>query len=149
MPAPQDSITQLNQCLPKTDPSACRALVTASSVALYNRFVSYDLLKCLPQPVTYVSQEHKGAQTIIRSSVMVNGTQRFLRLIYVEEEGKWKLDIPESLHLSMGNNWEKQVNMTEQIYVMLKQQMGEQFSCNTLLTLVKPKQPSAAKETQP
>ena len=139
MAPPEESFARINQCAQKEDTVGCRELITASSVDVYDRFVSYGLMKCLPKNVTYFSQENKGNQVIIRASVTTGENKRFMRLVFVEEEGQWKLDVPESLHIGLGDKWEQQLNLTEQIYVVMQQQMGGQLNCSIIQNLANSK----------
>jgi hypothetical protein len=137
---PVETFTAINQCIEKETTPGCRDLVTASSISLYDRFVSYGLVRCLPQHSTFISQERKGNSIIIHASATTQGNVRKMRLVLAEEEGEWKLDIPESLHLAMGDKWEQQVTMTEQVYLMMKKNLGAQLNCDAIMSLVKPKQ---------
>ena len=125
----------LNACAKSHAIDECREHVTASSVALFDRFNSYGLASCLPQDVTFVSELNSGGHTIIRAKTTHNGKVRFMRLIFSLEEDSWKLDVPESLHRSMGEKWEKQLAMTEALYLALREQMGGKLDCNTAQSL--------------
>jgi hypothetical protein len=131
------SFDKINNCVQKEDKQGCKDLFTASSASLYNRFMSYGLMGCLPKDAQYVSQKEVGSHVMIRASATDLGKQRFMRLFFVEEEGQWKMDVPESLRTSMGKNWEKQIELTEQIYLLMKSQLGAQLDCKTIRNLVK------------
>lgn len=133
----KDSFESINNCVQKEDKQGCKNLFTASSASLYSRFMSYGLMNCLPKDAGYVSQQKIGDYVMIRASVTDNSKQRFMRLFFVEEEGAWKLDAPESLRISMGKNWEQQIEVAEQLYLLMKQQFGTQLDCNTIRNLVK------------
>ena len=60
-----------------------------------------------------------------------------MRLFFSQEQGKWKLDIPASLQSGIGNDWQKRVDMTEQVYLMLKQKLGSKMDCSMLQAMVK------------
>ncbi|MEQ1704643.1 MAG: hypothetical protein ABL867_01560 [Rickettsiales bacterium] len=135
----KDSFDSINNCVKKEDTAGCKDLFTASSFSLYDRFASYGLMNCLPKDSAYVSHKEDGSHVMIRASATDLGKQRFLRLFFVKEEGKWKLDVPYSLSRSMGKNWEKQIEMVEQIYLLMKQQFGSKLDCNIIRNLVKPK----------
>lgn len=122
---PKQAFDALNQCVKASDAATCRTLITASSAPLYDRFISYGLLHCLPKEVAYISEEPAGNYTIIRAAT----DKKTLRLSFVEEAGLWKLDIPNTLQAGIGANWQKQVNMTEQLYLLMRQQMGGQLDC--------------------
>lgn len=132
----KSSFEHISECVQKGDVDGCHGLLTASSEPLYTRFVDYDLVSCLPKNIGYISQKKSGSHVIIRSSVSVGDNTRYTRLAFVEEEGQWKLDVPESLRIGMGENWQKQIDATEQIYLMLRQQMGNQLNCGMIENLV-------------
>ncbi len=130
---PKESFTRINQCVTTQDTATCRDWITVSSVAIYDRFIADDLAKCLPKDAIYISQKQAGSEVIVRAGV--NAGSRTMRLVFVEEEGKWKLDVPESLHLGIGDNWEQQLNLTEEAYAMMKQYMGDKLNCAMLQNL--------------
>lgn len=137
--AAKDSFYRINDCVKKEDSQGCKDLFTASSFPLYDRFASYGLMNCLPKDAEYVSQKEMGSHFMIRASATDLGNKRFMRLYFVKEEGEWKLDVPYSLYQSMGKNWEKQIEMIESLYLLMKQQFGSKLDCNTIRNLVKPK----------
>lgn len=133
----KDSFTRLKSCVSTNQPGACREQITASSVEMFDRFASYGLLSCLPSDATYVSQAKTGEYTVVRASTKQLGQKpKNLRLVFAKEENDWKLDIPESLHGALGEKWEQQVTLTEQLYLALKAQLGEQMGCGAVRKLV-------------
>jgi hypothetical protein len=118
----------LNGCLLSKAPSACRGMLTTSSLPLYDRISSYDVLDCLPKENSYVSEQIQGKYTFVRATTQLGNTPRFLKLAFIGG----KLDIPHSLKLAIGENWEKQVNAVEAVYLMLKAQLGGKLNCATV-----------------
>lgn len=135
----RDSFDSINNCVKKEDTQGCKDLFTASSFPLYDRFASYGLMNCLPKDAEFDSQKQDGSYVMIRASATDTGNKRFMRLFFAQEEGKWKLDVPYSLSKSMGKNWEKQIEMVEQIYLLMRQQLGSKLDCNMIRGLVQPK----------
>ncbi len=133
----RDTFNALNACAKSHEIDNCREDLTASSVAMFDRFNGYGLADCLPSDVTYVSESKSGQHDIIRAKTTYNGTQRYMRLIFSMEENKWKLDVPASLERSMGPKWEKQVQTIETMYLLLRQQMGGKLDCSTVQALAK------------
>lgn len=133
------SFDSINNCVKKEDTQGCKDLFTASSISLYDRFASYGLMNCLPKDAVFDSQKEEDNHVMIRAGATDTGSQRFMRLFFTQEEGKWKLDVPYSLSKSMGKNWEKQIQMVENIYLLMKQQLGGQLDCNMIRALVQPK----------
>ena len=132
------ALTRINECLKTHQDKTCRDVITKGSQALYTRFTNHDLMGCLPSKVIYMSEQAYGKSIVVRASSQVNDTTRYMRLV-LSKESLWKLDIPASLKLSMGENWEKQVEMTEKIYLMMKQQMGAQLNCEAIRALANTK----------
>lgn len=132
----RDSFERINSCVQKGDSKNCRDLFTASSISLYDRFMSYGIISCLPKDSEYVSKQNSGQHVMIRASVTDLGKPRFMRLFFVEEEGIWKLDIPESLQTAMGKNWPQQIELTEKIYLVMREQFGSKLDCTTIRNLV-------------
>jgi len=137
--SPRQSFDRLNYCIQNHSLPECRMHVTASSVEIYDRFASYDLARCLPKSAAYVSAKTTGDRSLIRASTGEPDNKRYMRLVFSEEEGQWKFDLPESLRIGMGENWHKQLNASEQIYLMMKSQFGGRLNCDALQSLVKPK----------
>ncbi len=141
--SPRESFDRINACIKKQDTSTCRQHVTASSIQLYDRFVSYGLTDCLPKDANFVSQTPAGKSVLIRASTNDGGKERFMRLLFVQEEDRWKLDVPESLHTAMGDNWQNQVNLIEQIYLLMKQNMGDKLNCTMIRDMARSKSQKA------
>lgn len=139
------AFTALNTCLLGGAPTKCRAMLTASSLELYDRITGYDVMDCLPKETTYVSEQASGKHMMVRASTKLGETVRFLRLAFIREKGAWKLDIPFSLRLAIGENWQKQVSMTEQLYLFMRQQLGGKLNCAAVQGLAagKPNPPPA------
>ena len=127
----------INDCAKAKAIDDCRQYVTADSVALYDRFNKYGLSSCLPDDVTFVSEEKGKEQTTIRARTDVNGQLKYMRLVFSREEDQWKFDIPASLKRGMGEKWEQKVAMTEALYLAMQQQMGGKLDCNTARSLAK------------
>jgi len=135
---PRQSFERLNRCAQAAELN-CRDMVTASSVEIYDRFASHNLVHCLPRDAVYASEKTVGSQSTIRASIGKGANKRFMRVILAEEEDEWKLDLPESLRVGMGENWEKQLDMSEELYLMMKNQFGTALNCAALQNLMQPK----------
>ena len=122
-------------CVESRNANDCRENITASSASLFNRFVNYNLMDCLPQSVTYLSKKPIKKAMQVRVQTTSNDKKTIARLIFQQEENTWKLDIPESLRQGIGENWESQLNATEQVYLMLKGQMGDKINCGMIRNL--------------
>lgn len=129
------AVNEVAVCVHDRNAQACRNTITASSLGLFNRFVSYDLMDCLPQSAAYLSQKAEGTAMQVRATITTNDKKTIVRLIFQQEEDQWKLDIPETLRRGMGDNWEGQLNATEQVYLMLRSQMGDKLNCTMIRNL--------------
>ncbi|MBV8938282.1 MAG: hypothetical protein JO089_00390 [Alphaproteobacteria bacterium] len=130
------AFSHLIRCIGARNAPACRGLLTADSVELYNRFVDYGLMQCVPSGIDYVSQQRADPYVIIRAGVVTGGVRRFMRLIFAREAGNWKLDVPESLRAALGEKWRQRVALTEQLYIALRQQMGPLQNCAMVQRMV-------------
>ena len=122
-------------CVESRNEAACRDNITASSISLFSRFANYDLMDCLPQSVTYLSKKPMKKSMQVRAQATTNDKKTNVRLVFQQEENVWKLDIPESLRQGIGENWESQLNATEQVYLLLKAQMGDKLNCGMIRNL--------------
>jgi hypothetical protein len=135
-PTAQDTFKQLHQCIKSEKLYQCREDITADSVTLYDRFDSYGLVNCLPDDITFVSEKRSKEQAIVRAKTTINKEMRFLRLVFSDEEGRWKFDIPSSLKQAIGDDWENKVKVTEQLYLVLRKQFGNKLDCASVRALV-------------
>jgi len=131
----KDAATRVATCVQKRDVTTCRDNITASSVELFNRFASHDLLDCLPQTASYVSSKAEGETMQVRAHITTGQTKSTIRLTFQQEEDTWKLDIPETLRHGIGETWESQLAATEQVYLMLRSQMGDNLNCSMIRNL--------------
>ncbi len=121
--------TRMAACVHNRDASTCRQNITASSTAILDRFASYDLMDCLPQDAAYQSSKQEGDAMIVRATTTTDAKKNTIRLVFQQEEEEWKLDIPESLRRGLGDNWEQRLNGVEQVYLVLRSQMGGNLNC--------------------
>lgn len=135
-PTAHDTFKLLHKCIKSETLHQCREDITADSVALYDRFDGYGLVNCLPEDITFVSEKRSKEQAIVRAKTTINKEMRFLRLVFSDEEGRWKFDIPSSLKQAVGNDWENKVKITEQLYLALRKQFGNKLDCKSVQALV-------------
>ena len=127
--------TRVATCVQKRDVTSCRENITASSIELFDRFTDYDLLDCLPQTASYLSSKADGKTMQVKANITTGQTKSTIRLTFQMEEDKWKLDIPETLRRGIGERWEGQLKATEQVYLMLRSQMGDNLNCSMIRNL--------------
>ena len=134
--SPSVPFENLRECVMNNDPERCRAHITPASVDLFNRFASYNLLICLPTNWTVESEKKNGAITVVTASMPASSRSRYItRLVFSGD----KLDLPATLRLGMGEKWQNRIQLSEQLYLMMKQNMGDKLTCDTIASLVEPK----------
>lgn len=129
-------VDQLKECILNNDAPGCRALLTPASYSVFDRFAAHKLLVCVPSNWTVESQKQQGATTIVTASIPASNRARYItRLVYQGD----KLDLPSTLRLGMGERWENKINLAEQLYMMMKQNMGSKLTCDTIAGIIEPK----------
>jgi hypothetical protein len=133
---PSVPVDSLKTCILNNDAASCKTLLTPNSFTLFDRFASYGLLVCVPSNWTVESEKRQNASTIITASIPASNRSRYItRMVY---RGN-KLDIPASLRLGMGEKWESKINLSEQLYLMMKQNMADKLTCDTIASIIEPK----------
>lgn len=135
----QQSFQALRDAIELNNAADAGMQLSQASQPLYKRFVSYNLLPCLPKDTEYYSQQTLGNQMLIKALFTApTGGRKLANLIFIQESGAWKFDLPQTLHRGLGKNWESHVNLTEQLYLMLRQQVGpDKLSCGMVNELIK------------
>ncbi len=135
---------RLRTCIMANDVPGCKALVTPNSWDLYDRFTGYGLLQCLPTNWVVESQKQAGAHIILNASMPASNTTKYLlHLAYFSGSHKLGydptplLDIPYSLKMGLGERWEGKVKLAEQLYLMMKANLGDKLTCDKLQPLLK------------
>ncbi len=60
------------------------------------------------------------------------------RLVFITAPGGIpKIDIPLSFRRGLGDDWESKIQLSEQLYLMMKQNMGDKLTCDMLDDLIK------------
>ena len=119
------------------DAKLCRALLTPDSYSFYDRFAGYGLMPCLPTNLTMESQKQSGTHTILTASMPAGGGKKYLiRLSYDPASPQLLLDIPDSLRRALGERWENKMKLAEQLYLLMKQNLGDKLTCDQLEPLL-------------
>jgi hypothetical protein len=132
---PKQAFEGLTQCL-KRDPNSCSNYFTHDSQALYQKIINYDLARCAPTNMSYISDAQNGKAQLMRIKIVENNTEYAARLAFMRENRVWKLSLPETLSRGIGAEWQSRVAATEQIFLMLKNQMHGNVGCEAISTLV-------------
>jgi hypothetical protein len=133
----------VHACVMQNDPGYCHTILTPNSYDLFDRFVSYKLMPCLPTDFAYISEEHGAARTMVKTSMQAGGGQQYiLRLVFADTTAGEKLDIPASLERGFGEKWQDKIQLAEQLYLLMRQNMGDKLTCDMLNDLIKPQAPA-------
>lgn len=133
----QEAFDRLNGCLQRKVLPQCRQYVTTGSIELYDRFDEYGFGRCLPQQATYLSEEPMGEYVVVHAGARKNDRDQPVRLAFMQEGGEMKLDVPMSMQLWLGDNWQSRIDAAEKLYLLMRQQFGAMISCDTAQSLIK------------
>lgn len=124
----------VKQCVMQNDVRLCHDALTPSSHELFDRFYAYRLMPCLPTDFTYDSEKTHNGMTIVKAVQDAGGNrQHVLRLVFQDD----KLDLPQSLQLGLGQEWQNRLNMAEQVFLMIRASTEGDFRCDQVNNLVK------------
>ncbi len=131
-------LTAVKQCIMSNDSRLCHQFMTPDSYEIFDRFASYKLMPCLPTDFTYESEHVAGEKTIVKATMPAdNRTSYIFRLVFMGGKDV-KLDLPETLHTGLGEKWRDKLNLTEQIFLMMRDHMQDKVTCDAIWGLVKP-----------
>lgn len=136
--SPQQGFDALAQAIREDKPDAGKAHVTADSAPLYDRFVSYGLFPCLPKDAAFISEQSAGGSSVVRASLTApSGAKQIANLTFSKEGEQWKFNLPASLQRGLGERWDTKVHNAEQLYLLLRQQLGDKLTCAAIQDIVK------------
>ncbi len=96
-------------------------------------------MPCLPTDFTYESESVEDGQVVVKATMPAGGGKEYIiRLVFASTPQGVRFDIPASLKRGLGEKWENKIQMSEQIYLMMKQNMGDKLNCDMLNGLIKP-----------
>jgi hypothetical protein len=129
-----EGFLSVKQCVMQNNPAYCRTIMTPNSYELFDRFVSYKLMPCLPTDFNYAGEQRKGNVTIVKATMPAsNKTHYIFSMVFVDN----KVDIPESFHVGLGENWQNKIQLADQLYQMMRQNLGDKLTCDQLNDLIK------------
>lgn len=130
----KEDFSALKQCVMSGDAEFCRQTLTPASHDLLEKFLSYKLMPCLPTDFTYHGEQRTGDWTIVKATQPTTGDRvNVLRLAFTKD----KLDLPESLRIGLGENWQNKLNMAEQLFLLIRANAGGNFRCDQLTNVVR------------
>ena len=133
---PREAFEGLHSCLTR-EASSCSNYFTSGSQELYGKVVTYDLGRCVPQEVSYVSETGVGSSRMVRAKIVDGESTHMARFNFTQENGQWKLNLPETLKRGLGEKWQSYVMATEQAYVFLQAQLKVKPGCEMVSALAK------------
>lgn len=101
-------------------------LVTERSRPLLERFWKQGVPLFFPEKATVKKEMTKGAFRYLWVTPAENPQAGSVIVAYTDEDGRSKLDLPETFRNGLGKDWPNKLNMLEQGYLMAKAQMGEE-----------------------
>lgn len=127
---------QAKQCIMQNDATFCHKVLTAESYPLFDRFMSYKLMPCLPTDFTYKSESTEAGFTVVKATQPAPDNRvRIIRLAFTAADTK--LDVPASLRIGLGEDWQNKLQLAENIFLMLRANAGGNLTCDQLEGLVK------------
>lgn len=129
----------IKQCIMQNDTRTCHAAMTQGSYEIFDKFSSYQLMPCLPTDFKYQSERNAGAKTIVKAEMpQDNNNNYYFRMVFVKQASQEKLDLPATLHAGLGDNWQNKLDTSEQIFLLMRQNMQGKLTCDVLQNLVSP-----------
>jgi hypothetical protein len=133
----QIGLAEVKQCVMQNDAAYCHSIMTPESYAFFDRFESYKLMPCLPSDFTYESEQPAGSKIIVKANLQAAANKHYIfRLVFDQTASGPKINIAESFHAGLGEKWENKVQLSEQLYLMMKQNMGDKLTCDMLNNLL-------------
>ncbi len=133
----------IKQCVMQNNIKLCHETMTPNSYEILDKFSRYQLMPCLPTDFHYVGEQAAGDRITVRAEMPAdNKTNYTFRMVFVNSDNKMKLDLPETLRTGLGENWKNKVDMSEQIFLLMKQNMKDKLTCDVLRDLAEPKRNS-------
>lgn len=130
----------VRHCVMENDATYCRSILTPDSYNYFDRFSSYKLMPCLPTDFTYESEATSQGQTTVKATMPAGGGKLYvIRLVFSDTPAGHKLDLPASFKRGFGEKWESEVQLAEQVYLLMRQNMGDKLTCDKLNGLITPK----------
>lgn len=133
---PKEVLQDLQAALQEGDEEAARYYLTNNSQDIFNRFWGYQLQGCIPTSANYMGERQQGRVVFVKAGSENRNNIQYTELAFVEENGQWKMDVPESLRVAWGNQWQDRLTQMELLYLTLQSQMGGHLDCKALQGLV-------------
>lgn len=128
----------IRQCVMKNDIELCHASITVASYPILDKFFGYGLMPCLPTNFTYESEATSDSNTTVTALLPDNGNNYKFRMIFVNSNGKALLDLPQTLRAGLGPKWQDKLNFSEQLFLLMRQNMQDKMTCEVLHDLASP-----------
>lgn len=133
------SFENFRMALDNNDAAMAHTYVAMSGQPLFDRFASYGLLPCLPKDSQFISEQKAGNyQMVVAGLTGLNDKWQIVRLYFSKENAGYAFDMHETLRRGLGEKWQTQVNVIEQLYLLAKAQMGDALTCDVAKKIIKP-----------
>lgn len=137
----QGTVEEMHNCL-KREASACGSYFTESSQELYQKALARNGARCLPEEITYASEKEffiagmpKGSHRLVRIRFVAGEEVHYSNLVVTREQQSWKLNLPQSLRRSLGENWQRYVNASEAALLLAETQLKQPVPCEMIRSL--------------
>lgn len=132
-------LNSIKHCIMENDATICHASLTPNSFEIFDKFSGYKLMPCLPTDFSYESESKSGESTIVKATMPEDERNDYVfNLVFLNTGKQMKLDIPATLHLGLGENWRNKLDISEQLFLMMRNNMKDKLTCNVLHDLVMP-----------
>ena len=109
-----------------------------ASQDLFKKYTAFDLGDLTPGNLSVVSQSSNNNFRYVKiAGTDSRGKRAMINVAMITENGNAKIDLPESMRLGFGDNWQQRVDFIEQSYLLAKQNLGEQQANQLLHSLIK------------
>ncbi len=130
----------LNHILAHTkdkQPDKAKAYLTSRSYDLYDRIYKHKLTFLIPSDVEATRNEVKDGFNYVQFIDPSSKSQQNIIMAFQNDASIEKLDLPETLRIGLGENWEASLDMIEQSYLFARQFYGEKQSAKIAKAFLK------------
>lgn len=135
--ADMDTLARLMAATRSQGYAQARAEVTERSGPLFDRLWKQGVPLFFPENAKLKKEKAEGAFRYLWVSPAETPKAGALILAFTDEEGKARLDLPETFRHGLGEDWPKKLDALEQGYLMAKAQMGDEAALKLLQGLLR------------
>jgi hypothetical protein len=128
----------MKNCVMQNDANYCHSVITPDSYPLFDRFFAYKLMPCLPTDFTYQNEVAQVDGILVTATMPASNDRHYTaKMVFLPTPSGLKFDLPQSLKAGMGPNWENKIQLSEQLFLMMKANMGDKLNCDVIYSLIK------------